>query len=76
MGVEIEGAGNQRVEARVGGFARSGDEIDAPQRAEFGSDKDRRAPLLLAFHETPFSADIFPGQPASDVKWIVSRFWL
>ena len=43
VGVVVEGAGDQHVEAGVARLARGGDEIGARDRAEFRADEDRRA---------------------------------
>ncbi len=61
MRIEGEGAGDEGVEARVHRFARRGDQVDARERAEFGTDEDRGAPLRLALHEAPLRPDIFAG---------------
>ena len=50
VGVEVEGAGDQHVEARLGRLARGGDEIGAGDGAEFRADEDaRRGARGLAF---------------------------
>jgi hypothetical protein len=40
MGVEVEGAGDEDVEAGVGGFAGGGDEVGAGDGAELRADQD------------------------------------
>ena len=69
MRVVVEGAGDQHVEPRLGGFARGGDEVDAGERAELRADQDAGAALGLAFQEAAFGADIFagPGLQAGEV---------
>ena len=61
--VEIEGAGDQHVEARFGGLAGGGDEIDARDGAEFRPHEDAGAALGLAFGRSALGADIF-ARPA------------
>ena len=53
MGVEVEGAGDQHVEARLDRLARGGDESCAADGAVFRADQDRGAALgaVLAFDE-------------------------
>ena len=43
VGVVVEGAGDQHVEAGVARLARGGDEIGARDGAELGADEDRGA---------------------------------
>ena len=53
MGVEVEGAGDQHVEAGVHRLARGGDEVLPADRAVFRADEDRGPALgaVLAFDE-------------------------
>ena len=53
MGVEVEGAGDQHVEARIDRLARGGDEVRPADGAVFGTDQDRGATFgaVLAFDE-------------------------
>ena len=69
MRVVVEGAGDQHVEPRLGGFARGGDEVHAGERAELRADQDARAALDLAFQEAAFGADIlaWPRLQAAEV---------
>lgn len=76
MGVEGEGAGDQRVEARLHRLTRRSGEIYARHGAEFRADEDRRAPLGVALHEAAFRRHIFAGPGVSAVKRIESRFSL
>src|SRR5207253_1279683 len=59
MGVEVEGAGDQDVEARIDGLARSRDNVLPADGAVLGTNQDRGAALgtVLAFDESPAGAD-------------------
>ena len=59
MGVEVEGAGDQHVEAGVDRLARGGDNVLPADGAVFGADQDRGAALgaVLAFDERAARAD-------------------
>ena len=63
MGVEVEGAGDQHVEARVNRLARGGDNILPADSAIFGTDQDRGAALgaVLALNEGAAGADEIAG---------------
>ena len=76
MGVVVEGAGDQHVEPRLGGFAGGGDEVHAGEGAELRADQDAGAALGLAFQEAAFGADIFagPGLQAGEVDAV--GFWV
>src|ERR1700722_10521112 len=65
MRLEIEAAGDQRVEARVQRFARGSGQVGAAPRTEFRADKDCGAFFALAFHEPTFGCDPCSG-PAGD----------
>ncbi len=45
VGVVVEGAGDQHVEAGVAGLAGGGHQVGAGDGAELGADEDGRAPL-------------------------------
>ena len=49
MGVVVEGAGDQHIEARVAGLTRGGDQVGAGDGAEFGADEDGSAFFSVAF---------------------------
>src|SRR5579883_1174411 len=57
MGLEVEAAGYQRVEARIQRFARSGGQVGAADRAEFRADEDGSAFFALSLHEPAFGGD-------------------
>ena len=40
VGLEVEGAGDQHVEAGIGGFPRGFDQVGALDGAEFGANED------------------------------------
>ena len=42
MGVVVEGAGDQHIEAGIARLARGGDEVGTRDGAELGADQDRR----------------------------------
>ena len=64
MGVVVEGAGDQRVEAGLRRLARRGHQVGARHRAEFGTDEDSGAAfgrgLAVAFGIAPLGANICP----------------
>ena len=68
MGVEVEGAGDQHVEAGVHRLARGGDDVLPADSAVFRADEDRGAALgaVLAFDERAARADegARPGRQA------------
>ena len=59
MGVEVEGAGDQHVEAGIHGFAGGRDQILPADRTVFWADQDRGPPFgaVLAFEEDAARAD-------------------
>ena len=59
MSVEVEGAGDEDVEARVHRFARRGDDVLLPDSSVFRPDEDRGPALgtILAFDEDSARAD-------------------
>ena len=67
VGLEVERAGNQHVEADVRRLAGGSDQIRTRNGAELGTDEDRRAflgaGLLAALDEAPIRADeiAWPG---------------
>ena len=65
MGVVIEGAGDEHIEARIAGLARGRHQVGAGDGAELRTDEDSRAlldaRLLVAFQIAAFGADIFAG---------------
>ena len=65
MGVVAEGAGDQHVEAGVGGLARGGDQVRPRDGAELRANEDpgaaRGAGLAAALHIAPLGADIVAG---------------
>jgi hypothetical protein len=70
MGVIVERAGDQHVEARFGGFAGGQNQVHAGERAEFRADQDSGAALGLAFQEASLGADVVagPGLQADEVN--------
>ena len=65
MGVEVEGAGDQHVEAGVDRLARGGDDVLPADRAVFGADQDRGAALRRRFPpsmKVPLAPMKLPGQ--------------
>ena len=65
VGVVVEGAGDEHVEAGIAGFAGGGDQIGAGDGAELGADEDGGAFLLAgffaAFDIAAFGADQIAG---------------
>jgi hypothetical protein len=61
MGIEIEGAGDQHVEAGFVGLARRGGQVGARHGAVFRADQDRGAAHLVAFLEAALGADPLTG---------------
>ena len=65
VGVVVEGAGDQHVEAGVAGLAGGGDQVGAGDGAELGADEDGGAllgaGLLVAFEVAAFGADEVAG---------------
>ena len=75
VGVEVEGAGDQHVEAGVGGLARGGGEIDARERAELGADQDAGAALRARLPGSgPRRRCTRPASRRGEVNVMVSRF--
>ena len=65
MGIEVEPAGDQCIEAGVEGLAGGGGQIGAGDGAEFRADEDGGALLGAAVQIGPLGGDVFPG-PAGD----------
>jgi hypothetical protein len=61
VGLIVERAGNQHVEAGVGSLARGGDEIGALDGAELRTDEDGGALLCFAFEVAALGADEIAG---------------
>ena len=61
VGVVVEGAGDQHVEAGIAGLAGGGDQIGALDGAELRADEDGGALLGLAFQVAAFGADEIAG---------------
>ena len=63
MGVEVKGAGNQQVEARIYRLARGRDNVLPADGAVFGADRDRRAALgaILALEKGAVCSDEVAG---------------
>ena len=57
VGLVVEGAGDQHVEAGIAGLASGSNEIGALHGAELRADEDRRALLGLTLHVAAFGAD-------------------
>ena len=69
VGVVVEGAGDQHVEAGIARFAGGRDQIRARDCAELGADEDRRALLFACaalLRVAAFGADESPGHGVSD----------
>ena len=77
VGIVAEGAGDQHVEAGVGGLARSGDQVGPRDGAELGPDEDAGAAcgarLAAALHVAPLGADIVagPGRERSEFDTVL-----
>src|SRR5690606_2190337 len=56
VGLVVEGAGNQYVEAAVAGLACGGDEVGALHGAKLGADEDGGASFGVTFAVTAFAA--------------------
>ena len=61
VGLVVEGAGDQHVEAGIAGLAGGGDKVGALNGAELGADEDGSAFLGVAFHVAAFGADEIAG---------------
>ena len=67
MGIVVEGAGDQDVEAGVSRLTGGGDEIGARHRAELRADEDAGATLAVSLHEPPLGADEV-ARPAGEAR--------
>ena len=69
MGIIVEGAGDEHIEASIAGLPSRSDQVGAGYGAKLWADEDRGSLLcsciLVAFDVTPFGADQFP-RPGRD----------
>jgi hypothetical protein len=68
VGVVVEGAGHEHVEAGVPGFAGGGDQVSPLHGSELRADEDRGPAFGFAFQVLPFGAHVIAEPGGERVK--------